>query len=785
MANGKDDNDIDKKDSDESSNKDTESKDNKSSDDTSSDSAVDRIGQHDNDSSTGGNSNISEPQNHKSDNTNNTNTSDDKDKGTDNKGNDSDSAGGGENSKTTGSDGKDNDSTSVSGGEGSKEKDNESSDSESKGLEGDEDVPGLGDDVKDMAGEGSDEAILKAKNAAMDAVVPGLGRANELRHEHKDMNKQKNDAKKAAGQETGGDASDKLEDVGDSVADVADKGTKGAIGASTAGSTGVSAGATLLAMEILLKIKAMTLALLSGVASIASAAASAIAGFVTAALGIGAVAAQAIAVALIVMAVGIPATLITVLVIGIVTTLKDDSGVNDCIPDNTLPVISDEDAEHIDSGEMEIRKQEVKDNIYSILKAHGGDDKNIAGFFGNITQESGFDPTRIETFQSEWYTIGPKKQKVIDADFSAQSTGAKMQPSGTPYHIANPLINRVGIGLQQWTDIKPKSAGFSPSLGGRNTALREYAKDAGEDWYDEALQMKFMFEADEGIRPSQIKKYFNDSFRTVDEASWSLQAGWIGNPSSHRAEREKFSREALLEFKTMTADIDYGESVLAGLGVERATGNNVASAYQEDDGCDGIVKDHYANGGGEIDGTGQVPSDLSRIPWTPDTLPASLKKYAYDPKDAGLGYGNQVGWYPGIQTGQCVGLASSYFTLIYPDWNKDGRGKVRPMGDGHTTAVGWASHYGEKVGPNPAAGSIFSDDTSINAAGGGGHTAIVQHVFANGDILVAETNISGASGDNNGEKYTWSWRLFDKERYQSQNWRFFKPSKFEPQWSKK
>lgn len=115
---------------------------------------------------------------------------------------------------------------------------------------------------------------------------------------------------------------------------------------------------------------------------------------------------------------------------------------------------------------------------------------------------------------------------------------------------------------------------------------------------------------------------------------------------------------------------------------------------------------------------------------------------------------------------------------LYPDWDKDGRPTTRPFGNGKYTAGGWADHYGQSTVDFPSAGAVFSDSTTSVY----GHTGIVQHVFANGDILINEQNIRGVSGEGAGLNYSWSWRVIKKDTYEQKNWTFFKPVDAEPQW---
>lgn len=159
--------------------------------------------------------------------------------------------------------------------------------------------------------------------------------------------------------------------------------------------------------------------------------------------------------------------------------------------------------------------------------------------------------------------------------------------------------------------------------------------------------------------------------------------------------------------------------------------------------------------------------------WKRDDLPDDLKQYALDPASVGLGFKDSTGWnaiaYSG---GQCTDFSAS---LMYALWEKDGEHVSMTLGNGQDIAKNWASRFLDKVSTTPTAGAVFSQ-TPASAGNEVGHTGVVSHVFANGDILVVEQNYADLSGENGGfGKYTWSYRYVPTSQYAS-GWSFYDPS---------
>ncbi|WP_145142323.1 phage tail tip lysozyme [Paenibacillus sp. Y412MC10] len=594
-----------------------------------------------------------------------------------------------------------------------------------------------------------DQLEHQVADVAMDST-PGLAQANSARKKLKEFNKRK----KASG---GGDdgITDKAEEVADKAVDKGIKATK--IITATAAGTNAAGQALigLMMMKMLMMLKGLAIAAISKFVGVIGTIFNAVSSFVSGLLGVGAAIANAITAG--VVAITITAT--SVLGYGVIDdlVLKDDS-TGGCVPIRTTVRAGSQD--YLLDGELEVVREANAVKVWSVYERLGGSKEQTAAVLGNLQHESGLDPTGVETIYNEPFQIGPRKQNAMSAKFLVSKIDAK-------YAAKYPAIKYVGIGLGQWTN-------------GRNTLLVNYAQSRGANWYDFDTQIKFMLEGDDSLRQKQLIDFLHTPPSNVEKETERFMNTWIGlsTPNKSLPQRVKNSANFMFVLERATTDTAYADSILSDVNVGRSEGNSAVAAYYQDDGCGNVIKSHYGNQ--SIDGTGEVPADLVLVPWSRETLPESLRAYAKNPEDAGLAWGNATGWANGIVPDQCAALAHSYFMRLYPDWNQGGRPTERPYGDGKDVASGWAKHYDQAVSDIPAAGALFSDATTSRY----GHAGIVQHVFANGDILINEQNIRGVSGRNApGLSYSWSWRVIKKDRYEKDHWEFFKPANAVPQWT--
>lgn len=437
--------------------------------------------------------------------------------------------------------------------------------------------------------------------------------------------------------------------------------------------------------------------------------------------------------------------------------IKSDGGVISCAVSDSKT----SDAASLTSavGDVSQMQKDNAEKIYSVMHEIGYDDNFIAGVLGNFQIESGIDPTSIETIYTEPYQIGPRKKHAIEVGFDVMRIDAS-------YGSTYPAIKTVGRGLGQWTNE-------------RGDMLIMYAKKLQKDWFDAGVQLAFMIGSD--TRKEYMKSRVTSKM-SVEEATSDFLVQWEGNPGDkvgQRTAQAKFWRAQIKDFQVQK---EYADSIVNSMDVDMADLNHSlalsASRSEKEDAC--VTEDDEAMDE-LLDNTGVWPEDVQGWAWSPATLPASLKKFTHDPEKYGLKYHGRTGWLE--HSGQCVDFSNSYYSVLYP------KQAGITFGNGTATAERWAERFGGKTSNIPHAGSVFSCDNSYS--GGAGHTGVVDHVFANGDILIIEQNTS-LSGDTAGMPDTWNWRKITKEEYQGKmkdsrhtwNWRFFKPDRVESKWGK-
>lgn len=260
---------------------------------------------------------------------------------------------------------------------------------------------------------------------------------------------------------------------------------------------------------------------------------------------------------------------------------------------------------------------------------------------------------------------------------------------------------------------------------------------------------------------------------------WAIKYEGLKN-SMHQAKLQQTTQWAQQAYEAYGgASVQANDSLLNVVAMNPdATGNDAIADTAKDE-CS-----PSASGAFE-DGTGATTA-VRGSRWRWDDLPEDLKQFAHDPRDLGMEFGSTGGWWK--PSGQCVGFSSSYFNLI---WNVSAQGR----GNGNRIAFAYSDLLKGTIDTIPKAGAITSIDAYTNVVLNGkkyigsgseyGHTQIVQHVFENGDLLVAEQNYPGYSGDTNSTKYTWHFQLMPKELYETGKIHFFKPdeSKYTLKWS--
>lgn len=176
------------------------------------------------------------------------------------------------------------------------------------------------------------------------------------------------------------------------------------------------------------------------------------------------------------------------------------------------------------------------------------------------------------------------------------------------------------------------------------------------------------------------------------------------------------------------------------------------------------------------DGTGSIKENADAnggvLRWYLGQEPADVKPYLQTPRTAGLGYETDRGWFngTGVAADQCVGFASSYF---YALWERKDNGQRLPkvtVAAGGDAAKDWANAVGGHVDSTPHAGAIAGtghDHPEPLGSNPYGHTFVVIHVLANGDIICAEQNglYSGGNSGHGAAANQWNYMLVSKHLY--------------------
>lgn len=376
------------------------------------------------------------------------------------------------------------------------------------------------------------------------------------------------------------------------------------------------------------------------------------------------------------------------------------------------------------SGDMNKNAQIVADK----LKADGATGAGIAGYLGNAQHESGIDPTAIQSH-------------LAYSDSMAYDSGA----------------NGYAFGLNQWD-------------GGRRVNLLNFAKSQNKGWTDLGMQLDFAMNHD-GSDSQTLRKILSKNQSAADSAE-DLRANWERGGAGTTAERQS---KAEYWYKTLNLSSVQGNSSIIGGASDSATSNSDASAEAMANNCGAATASTDSK-----DGTGTVNATDGKA-WAYNQLPADVAGLVHKVEDSGLQYGSGGGWANG--GGQCVHFSSSYFFRIWRDNPKMPKAVV--MVDlGKNSASTWAKAMGGSDSGTPKAGAIASvpANTPIQGDSFAGHTFVVEHVLANGDILIAEQNYGVLSGDSAGHPYTWNFRLISKSSYQNAHMTFFAPDG-QPKWS--
>ena len=307
----------------------------------------------------------------------------------------------------------------------------------------------------------------------------------------------------------------------------------------------------------------------------------------------------------------------------------------------------------------------------------------------------------------------------------------------------------------------PSGPGYGVGGGGiyQFTPYTKFAPLNSPDWEDADKQTQFVIKSiasgdwNASMDMTGGNHSFQEAVQMTDpkEATLTWQAYERGNTALiPRAKKQLMAQKAyeLFEGEKYKYDEAKFKAVFGGGG--SASSASTETEKEDDDPCADEEKTETGGSWGDVeDGTGSV-SYSSENAWKNNELPADLKKYALDPESVGMKFGDANSWNP-WPGDQCTNLTA---VLMYHLFSKKGQHPTMLQGNGIDVARNWASQYGLSLSKKPKAGSVFSSSGDSVY----GHTGVISHVFANGDVLLIEQNYLGMSGAAVGQSCTWNYR---------------------------
>lgn len=194
--------------------------------------------------------------------------------------------------------------------------------------------------------------------------------------------------------------------------------------------------------------------------------------------------------------------------------------------------------------------------VWSVFKAYGLSNEQIAGILGNWSVESGIDPSGFEGIFSEHFQpTGPKHTEAygnmnswtesLFSQYAARGIGinhgAYKGSDGNYYP---------GLGLGQWT-------------GGNGEKLIGAAKSVNKNWYDLDFQLAYALATPS---PTGIQDYWNKYKKESGSASamaMSFTHDWEGNAGMAYGERQAAAEHWLSQMASWTEDSAFSASVIS------------------------------------------------------------------------------------------------------------------------------------------------------------------------------------------------------------------------------
>lgn len=372
-------------------------------------------------------------------------------------------------------------------------------------------------------------------------------------------------------------------------------------------------------------------------------------------------------------------------------------------------------------------------SIWNYWKAKGFSGSAISGILGNIAHEGGF-------------TIPDRAEGHLGNDEKTNGISAGVTPAG--------------------------GAGYSVGGGGlyQFTPFTKYAPLGDKKWLDIKQQGDYVWSS-EVKSASWLNKYASESDPKAAAYMWFsvYERGASYNPAKNTSAQQAYSLFGGSSVAVNTSLLGQASATTLANGsvvTDSANASKAASA------CDTSTATDTSD---SADGTGSVSE--SGV-WRPSDVPSDVKRYIHDPAAAGLSYGSANGWFnPGDQ---CVHFASSYFYAI---WGL----KDKVMVDtGANETADWAKALGGSPSSTPKSGAIASvpGNTPSEGPSSAGHTFVVEHVLANGNLIIAEQNYNVYSGSRY-KADTWNYRVISKDTYTKDKFTFYTPPQGKLNWGSK
>lgn len=325
-------------------------------------------------------------------------------------------------------------------------------------------------------------------------------------------------------------------------------------------------------------------------------------------------------------------------------------------------------------GDVDAATMANAKTIYSVLKAWGMPDENIAGIIGNWDAESGIDPTSVQGhFDSPQAMSDSKRTAATNTDN--------------------------GIGLGQWTF-------------GRNSSLRAYADAHGQDWWTLPTQLGFMISSSEGTNANVVKDMLATSYGTPGDAALHFHDAWerSADTPSMKERRATYAAKWMGLFSGWTADKSLADSILAQAGTT-VTGADTSRAASIRANC------RTAGSAGITTKPGGLTLDEAQ------QLIALYRSEGEDFLDTKYGAGGPGDCGYG-KADNCVGF-DTYFMNKYTTFNQ------YAPGNGIDQAASIASMTGKTTSKTPTVYSIASGP----GTGSAGHVMVILGIQGDQAII--------------------------------------------------